>query len=151
MLALFVAAALSNAPQAVEVDRLTWMTGCWVQMRANGRVDEQWMAPGGGMMLGMSRTLREGKLREFESMRIAPGPDGRLAYVAKPSSQAEAAFPLKEITADSVVFEEPAHGFPQRILYRRVDADTLIARIEGQINGQARAVDYPYTRCSSSN
>jgi hypothetical protein len=151
MLALLVAAAVSTAPQASEIDRLAWMSGCWIQERANGQVEEHWMAPRGGIMLGMSRTLREGKLRGFEHMRIAPGPEGRLAYVAKPSGQAETAFPLREITTDSVVFEEPAHDFPQRILYRRADANTLVARIEGQINGQSRAVDYPYKRCPSGN
>lgn len=153
MLALLFAAALATAPPAPEPDisRLAWMSGCWMQVRANGRVDEQWMAPGGGMMLGMSRTLKDGKVREFEFLRIAPGPDGRLAFVAKPSGQAEAAFPLKEITRDMVVFEDPAHDFPQRILYKRVDASTIIGRIEGQIGGQARAIDYPYTRCRAGN
>ena len=153
MLALLFAAALATAPPAPEPDisRLAWMTGCWMQVRANGRVDEQWMAPGGGMMLGMSRTLKDGKVREFEFLRIAPGPNGRLAFVAKPSGQAEAAFPLKEITRDMVVFEDPAHDFPQRILYKRVDDSTIIGRIEGQIGGQARAIDYPYTRCPAGN
>jgi hypothetical protein len=152
MLSLFFAAALSTTPAPeADIGRLAWISGCWVQMRANGRVDEQWMKPDGGIILGMSRTLRDGKLREFEFLRIAPGPDGRLAYVAKPSAQAEASFPLKELTDDLVVFEDPDHDFPQRILYKRVDSNTIIARIEGSIDGKARSVDYPYKRCPAGN
>jgi hypothetical protein len=154
MLALVLAASMAATPPAApaaDVARLGWMTGCWMQVRANGRVDEQWMAPGGGVMLGMSRTLKDGKLREYEFLRIAPGADGKLGFIADPSGQPEATFPLKEITDDSVVFEEPAHDFPQRILYKRVDANTIIARIEGQIGGLARSVDYPYTRCPAGN
>ncbi|WP_419317309.1 DUF6265 family protein [Caulobacter sp. ErkDOM-E] len=153
MLVLLFASALATTPPAPEpeISRLSWMTGCWMQVRSNGRVDEQWMAPGGGMMLGMSRTLKDGKVREFEFLRIAPGLDGKLVFNAKPSGQPEAAFPLKEITDDTVVFEDAAHDFPQRILYKRVDARTIIGRIEGQIGGQARSVDYPYTRCPAGN
>jgi hypothetical protein len=153
MLALVFAASMAATPPApvADIARLHWMTGCWMQVRANGRVDEQWMAPGGGVMLGMSRTLKDGKVREYEFLRIAPGADGKLGFIADPSGQPEATFPLKEITDDSVVFEEPAHDFPQRILYKRVDANTIIARIEGQIGGLARSVDYPYTRCPAGN
>jgi hypothetical protein len=153
MLALVFVAAMAASTPAAEADigRLGWMTGCWMQVRSNGRVDEQWLAPGGGMMLGMSRTLKEGKLREYEFLRIAPGSDGRLAFIAKPSGQAEASFPLKEVTDDTVVFEDPTHDFPQRILYKRVSPTAIIARIEGNISGQARSVDYPYTRCPAGN
>jgi len=153
MLALLLASTLATTPLAPEPDvsRLSWMSGCWIQIRANGRIEEQWMAPGGGVMLGMSRTLKDGKVREFEFLRIAPGPDGKLGFIAKPSGQPEATFPLKEITEDTVVFENPTHDFPQRILYKRVDARTIIGRIEGQIGGHARSMDYPYTRCPAGN
>ena len=50
------------------------------------------MAPRGGSMLGMSRTVIGGKTVEYEFLRIALV-DGTLAYVAKPSGQAEAPFP----------------------------------------------------------
>lgn len=153
MLTVLLASALATTPPAPEPDvtRLAWIAGCWMQTRANGRVDEQWMAPGGGVMLGMSRTLKDGKVREFEFLRIAPAPNGKLAFIAKPSGQPEATFPLRDITDDTVVFENPTHDFPQRILYKRVDAKTIIGRIEGQIGGQARSMDYPYTRCPAGN
>jgi hypothetical protein len=99
----------------------------------------------------MSRTVRDGKLREYEFMRIVAGDDGKPRYVVIPSGQAETAFPLKEVAADSVVFEAPEHDFPQRIRYRLVDKDTLVARIEGSINGQARSADFPYKRCPAGN
>ena len=71
--------------------------------------------------------------------------------MAIPSGQAEAAFPLKEIGENAVTFENPQHDFPQRILYRLVDKDTLVARIEGSLGGQARSADFPYVRCAPGN
>jgi hypothetical protein len=44
------------------------------------------------------------------------------------------------------VFENAAHDFPQRVLYRREAADRLVARIEGLRNGQPRGIDFPMQR-----
>lgn len=151
MIASILALSLATTP-VTDIDKLAFMAGCWTLTRPNGsKVDEQWFAPSGGAMVGMSRTVRDGKLRDYEFMRIVPGPDGKLRYVVIPSGQVEASFPLKEAAPDSVVFEAPEHDFPQRIRYRLVDKDTLAARIEGSINGQARSADFPYKRCPAGN
>ncbi len=155
MLATLFAIALAATPPAPppgEIDKLGFIAGCWTLTRPNGtKIEEQWLAPAGGAMIGMSRSVRDGKLREFEFMRILPAADGKLQYVAIPSGQAEAAFPMREIGENAVTFEAPEHDFPQRILYRLVDKDTLVARIEGSVGGQARSADFPYTRCAAGN
>lgn len=148
MLALILAAQLAGPPATI--DQMGWMKGCWTQTRPNGVVEERWMAPGGGVMLGMGRTVRDGKLRDYEYTRIVEV-DGSLAYMAEPSGQEKATFPLKSLTADMAVFENPAHDFPQRVIYRRLGADQIIGRIEGQIGGQAKSVDFPYKRCASDD
>ena len=148
MLVLTLAAALAAPPATI--DQMAWLTGCWIQTKPNGVVEALWMGPGGGVMLGMGRTVRDGKLRDHEFVRIVEA-DGSLAYVAEPSGQAKAAFPLKSLTADEAVFEDPAHDFPQRVIYRRLGPDAVTGRIEGQIGGQAKSVDFPYKRCASGN
>lgn len=139
------AAAVAQTPGAA-VDQLAWLSGCWQRAHPDGRTEEHWMAPLGGTMLGMSRTVRGGSTREYEFLQVREV-DGALAYIARPSGQAEATFRVKTIAAGEVVFEDPAHDFPQRIIYRRGSEATLTARIEGTMNGQARGVDFPYTRC----
>jgi hypothetical protein len=148
MLALILAAQLAGPPAAI--DQMTWLQGCWIQTRPNGVIEERWMGPGGGVMLGMGRTLRDGKLRDYEYTRIVEA-DGSLVYMAEPSGQEKATFPLKSLTPDMAVFEDPTHDFPQRVIYRRLGADQIVGRIEGQIGGQARSVDFPYKRCASGN
>lgn len=148
MLALILAAQLAGPPATI--DQMAWLKGCWTQKKPNGVVEEQWMAPGGGVMLGMGRTLKDGKLRDYEYTRIVEV-DGSLAYVAEPSGQEKATFPLETLTPDLAVFENPGHDFPQRVLYRRVGPNEIIGRIEGNIGGQARSVDFPYKRCATGN
>lgn len=65
---------------------------------------------------------------------------GSLVYEARPSGQPAARFPLKSLDDGVAVFENPAHDFPQRIIYRRTP-DGIAARIEGTMNGAPRAVD----------
>jgi len=137
----------AGAQPNVSVDRLTWLSGCWTQPRTNGLVEEHWMRPRGGSLLGMSRTVSGDQTVEYEFLRIAIV-DGVLTYVARPSGQAEAAFPIKSIEDGMVVFENPSHDFPQRIIYRRNADATITARIEGTVKGEARGRDFPYRRCS---
>lgn len=143
--AIVLLAACASAPATAANDtlaKLGWLQGCWKADGAESGSGEHWMAPAGGSMLGMSRTVRKGRTAEFEFMRIAPGADGRLAFIAQPSGQAPASFPLVQADSDSFVFDNPAHDFPQRIIYRRVGATRLQARIEGK----GRGIDFPMTR-----
>jgi hypothetical protein len=127
-------------------DDLAWMSGCWMQTRPDGFVEEHWMKPAAGALFGMSRTVRGGRTTEWEFLRIGEE-RGQLAYVAKPSGQAESAFPLKRLGDGEVVFEDPKHDFPQRIVYRRNADGSITARIEGEIGGKAKGVEFPYQRC----
>lgn len=103
------------------------------------------MAPRGGTMLGVSRTVRNDTLVEFEHLQIAER-GGHLVYIAQPSRQPRAEFTTRVASDTLVAFENPSHDFPQRIIYRRRGADSLLARIEGTMGGQARSVDFPYVR-----
>ncbi|WP_231732126.1 DUF6265 family protein [Caulobacter sp. CCH9-E1] len=155
-LSVWVLAALPAWPAAAAIPPAetvigSRLAGCWEQVVPNGRTIEQWMPEEGGLLLGMSRSVRDGKVREYEFLRIDRDSTGKLRYVAQPSGQAEATFMLKSLTEDTVVFENPRHDFPQRILYKRVDKDTLVARIEGSVEGRARSADFPYRRCAPGN
>ena len=123
---------------------LAFMSGCW-KFERNGRtVEEHWLAPLGGTLMGVSRTVAGGKTVEYEFLQIRDLPEG-LTYTAKPSGQPEASFRIQSKTADEVVFENPTHDFPQRIRYRR-GSDALHARIEGTLDGKPRGIDYMFVR-----
>ena len=137
--------AIALAAQMATVDQLAWLSGCWMLARPDGVTEEQWMKPAGGTMLGMSRTVKGGKMVEYEFLQLGDV-NGKLTYVAKPSGQAETPFPVKTIADAEVVFENPTHDFPQRVIYRRT-ADGVTARIEGTMNGKPRGMDFVYKRC----
>jgi len=124
---------------------VAWLSGCWELTRGTRHVLEQWTAPEGGTLMGVSRTVANGKTTEWEFLMIREGTGG-LEYVAKPSGQAEAVFRSVSITKDEAVFENPEHDFPKRVAYRRQADGGVTATIEGPMNGQTRSIAFPYTR-----
>lgn len=142
---LFVCAADIASAQQMSVDQVKWLQGCWRAVRGESTVEEQWMAPRGGTMLGMGRTVRGGKTAEYELVLIKEE-NGRIAYEAHPSGQPTATFLATTVSDSTVVFENPQHDFPQRVGYRREGADNLQAWVEGQANGKSRRIDFAYQR-----
>jgi Domain of unknown function (DUF6265) len=145
-LVLAVAAQGPVRANAEELGRLQWLAGCWAAATAEAGSGEHWMAPAGGSMLGMSRTVKGGRTVAHEFMQIRPLADGRLAFIAEPSGQRRTEFPLKSLTDAEAVFENPAHDFPQRVAYKLAAPDALQARIEGQRNGRERVIEFPMRR-----
>ena len=96
-------------------------------------------------MLGMDRTVQDGRTIEYESIVIRIE-NGRLAYEAHPSGQPAAVFLSNQMSEGRVVFENPAHDFPQRIGYERRGDDALLAWVEGTRNGRTRRSEFPYQR-----
>lgn len=143
------AALLGGAPDGArserDIDRLAWLAGCW-ERRAGDRVlEEQWMAPRGGTMVGMSRLVRAEETLSHEAIRIFER-EGALVYAAAPATQAPAEFTSTSIADSAVVFENPTHDFPQRIAYRHVAGDSLHARIEGERAGATHGIDFRMAR-----
>ena len=140
---------VSIFPAAVADDAalLEWLAGCWERRSADGVYEEQWMAPLAGEMFGVSRTVMKGKLSGFEFLRISLDTEsGDVRYTAMPSGQATTVFTLVSLVAGQrLVFENPAHDFPQRIIYS-INGDELLARIEGERNGKTRGVDFRMQR-----
>jgi hypothetical protein len=126
-------------------ESLAWMAGCWEQRAGRRVVEEQWLGPRAGVLLGVGRTTRGDTLVEFEFMRIYEAGD-TLVYAAAPSGQNPAEFRASTSGAGEVAFENPAHDFPQRIRYRRLGADSLVARVEGERGGARRAAQFSYRR-----
>lgn len=144
-LLLAVGAPLCQA-QADPFAPVSWMAGCWNPQGREAGSTEQWMAPAGGAMLGMARTVKGGRVAEFEFMQLRADAEGRLRFIAQPQGRPPTEFRLARQGEAEAVFENPGHDFPQRVIYRRVAPDRLLARIEGEVGGKARGIDFPMQR-----
>ena len=73
------------------VERLQWLAGCWESRADSTIIEEQWLAPAAGILLGVSRTRRGETLVGYEFMRIY-GRGDSLVFAASPSGQEPAEF-----------------------------------------------------------
>jgi hypothetical protein len=139
--------AITSAPQQPTPKSVAWLAGCWRMVSGSRVIDEMWMPEKGGVMLGVSRTVRADSMMSYEFLRIY-GRSATLVYAANPSGQTPAEFIATLPVRDSVVFDNPSHDFPQRLVYRRVSSDSLNARVEGTIGGNRRTQSFAYRRRS---
>ena len=145
LVVLSCAPLLTATGQSNPLGRAGWLAGCW-ELRAPNRVTlEMWMPPLGDLMIGSSRTTVGTRTSEFELLRLKVEGD-RLHYVAMPNGRTETTFPSIEITDTTLVFENTAHDFPQRISYRRRGADSIVAAIEGPGPNGVRRIPFSYRR-----
>jgi len=95
-------------------------------------------------MLGIGRTVKDGKAVEFEFMRIEQQGE-TVVYLASPGGKPATPFPLASLDAAGAVFESTLE-FPRRVVYRKNADGTLTARIEGTRNGQPAAREWTWRR-----
>ena len=141
------ASATTASAQSRPSDALSWLSGCWERRTPTAVVEEHWSSPSGGTLLMFGRTLRRDSVLEYEFVRVFEKGD-TLIYDARPSGQAPAEFRATPPFQPTVTFSNPTHDYPQRVIYRRLSGDSLLARVEGTRNGQSRGIDFAYRRVS---
>ncbi len=143
-------AGTTPADDAGPLGPLAWFEGCWRGIVNQREFREHWMPLRGNLIVGTSHTVMQGRTLAFEYLRIEARDDG-IYYVAAPSGQKETAFKFVDVKTDvsgspSYTFANPAHEFPQRIVYRRGSEGWLYATVEGKVGGADRNVTYPMRR-----
>ena len=141
---------------AFDLETVSWIAGCWRVASPDGTAvaEEQWMSPAGGLMVGMSRTIRNGIAtgHELLTLRVEAG---RLIYRAHPSGQEPGEFvailAIDKPDLKQVVFTNPEHDFPRRIEYGQEDGDSLSAAVFADVDDEdpAFVVRYQRAKCPS--
>lgn len=143
------AGAVAVTPPATIAD-VAWLAGCWISVTADRSVEEQWSQARGGTMLGLGRTVRGGETTEHEFVLIRVQ-DDRLAYEAHPGGQEPTVFLSTSIAGFKVIFENPAHDYPQVVGYELASPERLHAWIDGRSGGRSRLVEFFYRRTTCAS
>jgi Domain of unknown function (DUF6265) len=130
--------------QSFKIEDLAWISGDWETPPGRMQIDEHWAKVAGNSLIGMSRTVFGGKTVFFEYLRIeARGAE--IYYVAHPRARTPGTdFKLVRLTGQEAVFENLAHDFPKRVIYRKNSDGTLNARVEGDGTEREKPQDYHY-------
>lgn len=127
-------------PERLAVSDLAWLSGVWSGELDGDLVEVTWGVPIDGNMAGVFRWLQDGFVHLYEIMAIEEDETGPVLKVRhfgpglepwEAEKQQAPAWPLVEVAGRRAVFEAPERSFPRRIVYERLDDDTLLARVEG--------------------
>lgn len=124
---------------------LAWMSGTWSSTAGGTLTHESWLPPGGGLMLGMNRSVPAQGKAFFEFLRIEERGDG-LVYVASPLGRGTTDFKLADVGEAFVLFANPAHDFPQEIRYELTPDGALHARVSGSVGGKEQAEEWTWKK-----
>jgi len=78
-------------------------------------------------MLGAGRSGKGAAIGWWEQTRIQDA-DGKISFCAVPKGQKEACFTATTVNPTEIIFENPAHDYPQRIRYS-IEGEELHAEI----------------------
>lgn len=144
-IALCLSATIALAQTPTPIEKLSWMSGTWVQTKGDSSVQETWLGPNGKLMVGANLTYSTRRGGNYEFLRIVEHADG-LSYYGSPSGKTPVEFKLKEITDTKVIFENLAHDFPHRIIYWLEADGAMKARIEGTMGDKARGMEWRFEK-----
>jgi hypothetical protein len=134
-----------NRPEA-DITSFAWLEGKWVGKYDTVPIFEQWKPPDGNIMRGRGGVL-SGKDTVF-SERINIEQRGHdLYYIAIVGHNREPAeFKFTGYKEDTAVFENPAHDFPQRVLYYKNSDGTVYACVDGKYKGRYVKEEFNYKK-----
>ena len=139
------APARADVAPCPHLESVAWLIGTWRAESRDALISETWVAVSDTTYegRGVTRSRTDGSIRDEEDLRLVAMGDG-VFYVAKVAqNERPVAFRLTSCADGRFVFENPAHDFPRRIEYRRVDD----ARFEAHVSdGGSRGFRLEFSR-----
>lgn len=141
---LFLFACSSKDP----FKRMGKLSGIWQTDTGEGILYEEWTKSRNNIMYGKSYMVDSGDSLVFERIELVKRDSGifYIPVVKDQNKDLPVSFRMTNATDSSFVFENRNHDFPQRIIYRFVTNDSIVARIEGDVKGAQRSMEFYYRR-----
>lgn len=127
-------------PIGGDLAAVAFLAGSWAGTAdAATTTSEVWSAPRGGLMLGHGHTIdrASGATVFFEHLALVSTPAG-VVYRAWPAGAPPTDFTLSASGEGWVEFTNPAHDYPRRIRYERVEGG-LRATLDDGAGGDVRS------------
>ncbi len=125
-----------------------WLQGEWQSEAAEVQVLETWRVVSDSLMEGQSCFVRGQDTLSKESVRLEVR-QNTVFYIPTVSNQnggRPVPFQMTFSSPNSLVFENPLHDFPQKISYKKIAQDSLIAEISGVAGGKPNSIQFKLVR-----
>ena len=143
-------ALLSCKNEAVnqKLNPAQWILGTWELKNEKGILTETWVRQNDSTFAGTFYFINVKDTLHKETIRLEHRADS-ITYFAKVIGQNnDKSIPFKLTTAsiDSLIFENPAHDYPQKMVYQKNKTNGIIITLSGQLQGKQRSEKYKLTK-----
>lgn len=134
--------------QSPGIKALYPLMGKWEMKTKKGTIGESWKKVSENELQNQSYKITGTDTIKLERVQLVKkaGDIYYISTVKKENDGQSVPFKLTGAVNNEFIFSNPAHDFPQRIVYHLVTADSLHAWIEGQYQGKYVKQDFYYKR-----
>ena len=134
-----------NASKYEKIASMNWLLGAWENKMEEGNLSENWIMKNDSTFVGESYFIKGKDTISAESMELSQKRED-LFYIPTVKGQNNdepVTFKLTTATINEFTFENPTHDYPQKIVYKMVNATNLVATISGIQQGKPSSESYP--------
>ena len=124
------ASAVPETKTYSQLEKAEWFLGEWGNVTPEGELTERWKQENDSVYLGDTVFAETVRLEEAS---------GKLTYTVTVPGQNNGQpvpFKMTSATDSQLVFENPQHDFPSKIVYNKITADSIMAEISGMEKGK---------------
>lgn len=147
-IALLVSCQNKSDKKFEKLEKMNWLTGNWEQKLPDGTLKETWTKQNDSTFIGNSYFINTKDTVHFESIKLTQK-DEELIYsatVVGQNNDEAVDFKLTSDADNTFAFENPAHDYPQKITYKKVNETNLIATISGKQQGKPTSESFPMAK-----
>lgn len=130
------------------INQLQWLLGTWTNETIAEFSQETWSKENDSTYTAYSFVEIDSKVVFAETMALEQKTDSLFLTVVTANQNDAIPVTFKLISSEKgqFIFENKNHDFPERIIYTNPVKDSLHAWIEGTVNGEAKKVDFYFSR-----
>lgn len=129
------------------IEKANWFLGEWENQSKMGDFTENWEKLSDSTFMGVS-IITKGKDTLFHENVVLEQKNDSLFYNVSMKKEEDeiTSFYLTSSTKKQLVFENPKHDFPTKIIYNLISPDSISASIHGKVKGIEQSETYPMTK-----
>jgi hypothetical protein len=129
----------SGSNEKDKIKEARWILGEWESKSADGNLSETWKKINDSTFQAQSYFIKQKDTLHFESITLQQNGEvlSYNATVKGQNSDKPVSFKLTNSTEKQLIFENPKHDYPKKIIYTQINEDNLVAEISGTLEGKA--------------
>jgi hypothetical protein len=137
-----------NHKQFDKLEKMNWLIGNWENKLPDGLLVESWKKDNDSTYSGNSYFINTKDTVHFESIILIQKEDELIYTATVPGQNDDEPVDFKMTLANesNFTFENPTHDYPQKITYKKINPNNLVATISGKQQGKETQESYPMKR-----